>query len=454
MAIQDIAEQDRVDEDTVLEAFEDEPRDKPNGEAARKVLSETLPARTDLNTQTTPEGAFEMDRAPTQDLPALEDERECADGYPPEEDDLLDELADLCEAVDIESMTAFRFDGEGFSVPSPQQNPMPLIQRLSQVLYDRCYCQRFDPDAVDETVLDETVLDETALNKTVADDDRVPGSFEDSASGEYLERLFAAIGGPGGRMVPGWQILAVDPQGRITASKNGLTRVFPIGHYALPGPQHRGRRVPYPAANAPRPGGQATVWLTRGSLQEQAGFFYVHSATLPDIWEPSALLRLYWNLTAEGAPQAVGRLADRLDRFRIPFQLKTLSAPEAYARRADGTVLFFQRRHYSIVARLSLDVLADLDRSHHRPETPLFTRRLAPGLALAENPGGSFGLHRCQALAEALWNAHHQGQSGTVGGQLTEVRRHLARRGIDLDTPHLNPKSAGNHLPICTEDGP
>ncbi len=383
------------------------------------------------------------------DLPATESEPvPGADDLESAGEDLLDELAEICEAVEIESAAAFTFAEQRFDVPGipggmpgayPVQgmpaapaSPLPLIGLLRQVLYDRCYCRRFDPDDPPDAGSPEAA----------------PPARDQPPAG-FIQRLFAAAGDSGGRMDASWQVVAVDPRGQVTASKNGLTRVFPPGCYTpTPGASGAG------PAGFLRPGGQVAVWLMRASLYEQAGFFYVHSETLAQDWDAHSLLRIYWNLSPEGALAVIGDLVPRLDLFRVPFQLKTLTEPESYGSRSDGTVLFFQRRHLSIVARLCLEVAAALDRERMPAATPLFTRPLAPGLALAEDPGTSFGISRCQALAEALWNAHHRGQGDTVGGQLDEVRRHFARRGVDLEHPHLNPGSAGLYQPLCIEEGP
>lgn len=51
------------------------------------------------------------------------------------------------------------------------------------------------------------------------------------------------------------------------------------------------------------------------------------------------------------------------------------------------------------------------------PPVPLFTKPLAPGLGLAEDPGDrlSFGQSRCRIAAEGLVRAHAQGVTDTAG---------------------------------------
>jgi len=77
-----------------------------------------------------------------------------------------------------------------------------------------------------------------------------------------------------------------------------------------------------------------------------------------------------------------------------------------------------------------------------KSETPLFTKRIAPGFALAEDPGNgeSFGMHRCRIVAEAIWQAYSEG-SQTEEARLEEVTKRFVSYGLTLDRPYLNPRS-------------
>ncbi|MGN6526397.1 MAG: T3SS effector HopA1 family protein, partial [Burkholderiaceae bacterium] len=76
---------------------------------------------------------------------------------------------------------------------------------------------------------------------------------------------------------------------------------------------------------------------------------------------------------------------------------------------------------------------------HLNAMTPALTRRLAPGLGLAEDPGGgeSFGQHRCRVVAEGLWNAYAE-QASTREARLACVVAQFERHGLSLRRPHLN----------------
>jgi hypothetical protein len=74
---------------------------------------------------------------------------------------------------------------------------------------------------------------------------------------------------------------------------------------------------------------------------------------------------------------------------------------------------------------------------------PLFTLRLAPGLAFAEDPGTqeSFGMCRSRILAQGIWQAHVQGIRGTAE-RLKVVEQQFQSQGVSLARPWLNPGSA------------
>jgi hypothetical protein len=152
------------------------------------------------------------------------------------------------------------------------------------------------------------------------------------------------------------------------------------------------------------------------------------------------LLRLYWHLTAGAAVAYMAAATAHLNAAGVPFRTKVLSAPAAY-QRADAGVLYFGRRHYGrardALAQVLTAVVGGL-----RPDVPLFTRRLAPGLGLAEDPrnGLSFGQHRCRLIARALWGAFERGEAGR-DGRAAAVAAAFGEAGLDLSRPYLEPGS-------------
>jgi len=128
----------------------------------------------------------------------------------------------------------------------------------------------------------------------------------------------------------------------------------------------------------------------------------------------------YWNVRAEGAVPLMRAATRGLNRFQVPFRMKCLTNTAFYTRN-DAAVLYVDKRFYRITARVLARVYREIAR-HLRPDAPLFTKPLADGLALAEEPytGESFGMQRCRILAEGLLGAHARG-SRDEASRLEEV---------------------------------
>ncbi len=227
----------------------------------------------------------------------------------------------------------------------------------------------------------------------------------------------------------GWRIDQILDEGRILATKGAAVRSFLPGEYLT----HRGLGF------GPEAEKKVSIFLPEGSADTQAGFYHVFGETAADFEDDQRPLRFYWNVSVEGAPHVTEALSGELNRFQIPFHFKCGSQSAHYPRR-DAAVLYLQRRYYAIAALL-------MERVHARlgpwlsPGTPLFTRRFADGLGFAEDPGESFGKHRCTILAEAM--AASRGQP--VEERLQEVRHQFERRGLSLDRPWLNAGSRDSY---------
>src|SRR4029077_1342710 len=149
------------------------------------------------------------------------------------------------------------------------------------------------------------------------------------------------------------------------------------------------------------------------------------------------LVRIYWHLDLAGAPALIRALSARLNFFQIPFRLKCSVMPGQYDR-TDVAVVYLAKRLFPFVADLLREVYPVV-RPHLGPEVPFFTRRLAPGVGIAEDPatGESFGQHRCRLLAEACWSCFLRGDQ-EVGSRREELRALAAVRGADPERLHLN----------------
>ena len=288
-------------------------------------------------------------------------------------------------------------------------HPEPRVEQLRQDLYQHAYVAPIDG----------------ALAEPEPDPEAVDG-----AAVTAMATALSAANATRERWDAGWMIRTVMPDGAVAAQKGDRVRLLMPGEFHMPG-----ARGAMPMPEAP-----ILARVERESWTMQPGYYFAFGEELGDSEDEHCTVRVYWNVRSEGAAALVGAITSSLNRFEIPFRFKCPVHPPAF-RRIDAAVLYLARRHYEIASELLAGVYGRLaDRLD--PDVPLFTKRLAPGLALAEDPGGgeSFGTHRCRILAEALWEAHREGEQDDVR-RLARVRAAFSRHGIDPDRPYLGPRS-------------
>jgi len=149
-------------------------------------------------------------------------------------------------------------------------------------------------------------------------------------------------------------------------------------------------------------------------------------------------VRVYWNIAADGAPVLLRELSSRFEYGRVPFQVKVPLVPSGYDR-VDAGVLYLGDDDVAVAASIIAAAYAALGAAV-RPDVPLFTLRLAPGLAFAESPpnGDSFGMHRCDLVAEGLVRAFERGAS-TIEERVAVLRERLIEYGLDAERLAFNP---------------
>lgn len=324
-----------------------------------------------------------------------------------------EDLAQVLAAVHIHSPAAFTFAGEAMQVtPGPVQqipgypsHPLPqspLIRDLQAALYGRCYSHRLG-------------------------DAEISASAPDS---DFVQRLSAA-NRTTLRWESGWTIYSTGARGEVYVQKGDRQRS------AVPG-EFTGCAVP---GQPPQPGASVNLLVARECSVAQPGFYFAYGSTLSDLWDEFMLLRFYFHSTAKGAPDLVEYLTRQLNRYQIPFGMKTLADPTLYTR-TDATVLYTARRHHDIVRRIATRIDAPVD-AGLRSATPLFTLQLCPGVGLAEEPhtGESFGMNRCRLTAEGIVDAWMGGDQSLASCQRTVAAR-FAASAIDINQPYLSPGSA------------
>ncbi|HEX6183538.1 MAG TPA: T3SS effector HopA1 family protein [Pyrinomonadaceae bacterium] len=330
------------------------------------------------------------------------------------------QLSKIVRALEVRSPESFTFAGRVFSLAEPgaghahhahgfAQTPAnPLASLLEQTLYQYCYCRTFDGALRDEPSLPVHGVDLTPAL---------------SEANQTRERWDA-----------GWQVYQLLPTGQVLAHKGGRTRALWPGEFLstdAPG-------------MAPRPGMNLSVFFMRQTTTMQPGFYFAFGETQAEELDSFSLARFYWNLRPEGATPLMRAVTRGLNRFQVPFRVKCLTNT-AFYKRNDSAVLYVEKRFFRITARVLAGVYEEVS-AHLRPDTPLFTKPLADGLALAEEPytGESFGMQRCRILAEGLLGAHARSMRDEAS-RLGEVERHFNAYGLSLDAPYLNPRSVDQY---------
>lgn len=333
------------------------------------------------------------------------------------------QLASIFRAIEILSATSFSF-ADGATIDATALNPdpdaqlringepaNPLVNAIKSTLYSQCYAREF-------------VGSTFRLNPDTTHHDPA-----------FVARLTAANRSRC-RWDPAWTIYRLGADGEVQVKKGERHRSPVPGEYAFAaGPGIR-----------PQVGDVVSLQALRESHDVQPGMYFVFGETLGDQFDEFSLVRFYVHIVADAAPSLIEWLTIHLNRFQVPFQLKCQKRPVNYER-LDAFVVYVARRHLEISARVIASapepVLSRLE-----PAVPLFTKKFRSGIGLAEDPGQrrSFGLNRCQLLAEGIVDAWTNGHE-TPEASLDAVRQRFAANELDLDHPYLNAGSTDFELP-------
>jgi hypothetical protein len=312
------------------------------------------------------------------------------------------DVREIVRAVQISSGSRFTVCGDIYDIPPTDDGRDALCASMENVLYQRLYCRP------------------SSTLPVFAPDVR--------ASRLFVEELSWANHGTG-TWDPGWTVIAVEPDGTLVVNKGPDDLTL----WAAP-------RQFRPADGAPGVGTVGRLSLGKEWREMLPGFYTIlGDADQPAEWAevPRHLLRVYWHLTKVAAPLWVHQLTLKLNAARVAFRAKVQSSPEAYCR-ADAGVLYVERDDLSTVMKLVAELYAEVA-DHLRPATPMFTKQLAPGLAVAEDPGAgkSFGQHRCELVAEGLTRAFRSGTTD-FNGVVNSIASRFAEDGLVLSRPWLS----------------
>ena len=247
----------------------------------------------------------------------------------------------------------------------------------------------------------------------------------------FYQRLHESNSGEG-YFQPGWSILREESNGILAVTRGGL-RLYIERDKHLPASEQSATVGDSVAIRMPKNLVQNGFYMAVGNV----GANHLEK-------EQPVTVRIYFNLTPEGAVRVMGSLTGLLNERKIPFHFKVLYNPKDYERHDSG-VLYFDKSDYEVVGGILKTVYTE-HQSHFQPETPLFTLEIAPGLGLAEEPDQkfsereSFGMNRCQIVANGLLSAWHQGDDST-DGKMRAILEQFSLLGIDLQHVYLNANS-------------
>jgi hypothetical protein len=317
---------------------------------------------------------------------------------------LTADLLEMVQAIQVISTDSFSVSGETFQIPSTDGNGA-MTSHLASALYQRMYCRpQREP-----------------LRR--AADGRTARIFVDE-----LSRANCGVG----TWDPDWVVERLEDDGTLVVHKQRDD----LAIWAQPS-QFR-----------PSNGdlGIGTVGRLRidKELREMLPGYYMalgdFDQASDDSDSPVAVVRFYWHLTEEAAVLWIRELTQRFNGAQIPFRAKVLSAPSAYVR-ADAGVLYVAHQDLTRAMAL-LPALHSAIWSQLRPATPMFTKRLAHGLAVAEDPGDgrSFGQHRCQLVSEGVVRAFENSCTAFPDAAAWVANRFADER-LSIAQPWLNPGS-------------
>ena len=267
-----------------------------------------------------------------------------------------------------------------------------------------------------------------------AEDNNLPLDLENNTilgvDLEFYNRIHKSNSGQG-YFQPGWSILEEEDDGSLVVTNGSLKLHIERDRHLRSGEQDAvvGNTVAIKMPkNCVQNGFYVSVGNTRANLHQ----------------DKSTLVRIYFNLTPNGAVAVMGSLTQQLNEQNIPFDFKVLYNPQDYQRHDSG-VLYFDKTNYQQVRQI-LQQVYQQHQPHFKVEVPLFTLQLAPGLALAEEPNQkfaeveSFGMNRCQIIANGLLKAWYEGKN-LSDEKMQCIVEQFSLLGVDLNYTHLNADS-------------
>jgi hypothetical protein len=255
---------------------------------------------------------------------------------------------------------------------------------------------------------------------------------------EFFRQLLHRNAGKG-YYDPCWVVMGEAADGLVAVYKDGLTMHI-----------HRDQHLAEPMVNI----GDSVAVRLPNNLMENGCYVAVGNQGPCPKNETEPIINLYFNLSPTGILEAMGALTLALNQLELPFVFAIPHNLESCPDRCDSGTLRITRQVYDQI-QPCLGHFYQTHASHFREKVPLFTKTLAPGLGLSEQPthafiaNESFSIHQFQVLAEGLVSAWRQAQTEPQS-RISAMLQALSQYQIDLNLPYLNPGSTGDYpFNIC-----
>ena len=245
----------------------------------------------------------------------------------------------------------------------------------------------------------------------------------------FLERLLSKNHSQG-YFDPDWLVLKEEQDRSLAVRKDGLTL-------------HIDRDLHLPETSRSATVGDLVAIKLPGNRLENGFYIAIGNSGSANVSSGQRVC-LYFNFEPEGALAIMDSLTKKLNELNIPFSFEVLYNPSDY-KRYDSGMLYFNKNNYETVRAIVQKAYTD-NQSHFQTEIPLFTKFLAPGLGLAEEPDckfaedESFGNNRCQIIAHGLLEAWQKGEH-SPDSRMAAIMHHFRKSGIDIKQPYLNARS-------------
>lgn len=254
---------------------------------------------------------------------------------------------------------------------------------------------------------------------------------------EFYEKLDENNTGEGS-YYSGFRVLRQETDGSLAVEHLGVTvHIQPKRHLQL-------------AEQSAAVGDVVAIWTPPSQLKP--GFYTAVGDAFVNFNFKAPQVVVYFNFNSEGAVATMQSLTARLNAINIPFTFLVFYNPSDYGLYNSG-ILRCERSNYERLRQV-LETIYTENQSYFHVQAPLFTKVLAPGLALAEAPEeqffqvwNDFGGSRCQILANALFEAY-KNSDDSPKNRMKYILKHFEQFGINIEYPYLNPNSEDNYTPL------